>query len=75
MKTTYKITPAHSGTDSKEIEKAKRHFRKMLNTGDIWNQVSPQIDIQFSDVNYDITARFFNQAGKEVCNPVSLTKN
>lgn len=70
--TRYKITAAHSGTDTKEIEKAKRHFRKILNAGDTWNQVTSQINIQFNDINYEITASFFNEAGQEVCNPLLI---
>lgn len=72
MKTTYKITEAHSGTDSKEIAKAKKHFRKMIKSGDVWGQITPVINIQFSDINYSINAKFVNQAGQEVCQPAQI---
>lgn len=72
MKTTYKITPAHSGTDSKEIAKAKRHFRKIVKSNTYYGQLTQVINVQFSDINYNITACFFNEGGQEICEPVII---
>jgi hypothetical protein len=68
MRTTYIITEAHSGTSKKEIQKAKRFFR----TTEKFGQITEKINIRFSDINYCITASFYNEAGIEICNPAMI---
>ena len=60
MKTNYTIKKAHSGTTEKEIEKAKRIFRKMRKLGILYGTTidSNEIIIEFEDINYNITATF-----------------
>ncbi len=72
MKTTYKISPAHSGTSSKEIAKAKRHFRKMVKENNVYGQLTQNINIQFTDINYSLNATFHNEGGQEVCNAAQI---
>lgn len=62
----YIIIPAHSGTTIGEIEKAKRVFRKMRKEGKV-SQESADVQIEFSDTNYKITAIFTNPVGQEIC--------
>lgn len=70
--TNYKITEAHSGNSEKEIQKAKRHFRKMKKKGIIYGEITDTINIQFRDVNYSVCADFVNEFGQEVCPSVEV---
>lgn len=66
--TTYKIIEAHSGTNNQEIEKAKRHFRKMRREKRIYSTITDHIiTIRFNDNNYVISAEFHNEFYQEVC--------
>ena len=58
MKTTYKVIEAHSGTNEKEIAKAKREFLKRSKTGEFGDARGETIEIHFYDVNYCITAEY-----------------
>lgn len=64
--TKYTITPAHSGTNEKEIQKAKRFFRDQVKK-ETYNTITDTINIRFEDINYTITASYYNEAGQEVC--------
>lgn len=69
----FKIVPAHSGTESTEIAKAKRHFAKENNLGNIWaSALGEPIEIAFDDTNNHITARFNNCMGQEICPPCGI---
>jgi len=58
MKTTYKVIEAHSGSNEKEIKKAKREFLKGVKSGDIKDFRGEEIELHFSDVNYCITVEY-----------------
>lgn len=54
---SYVIQPAHSGTSEKEIARAKREYLKGVKSGRMIN--TDRVLIRFSDVNYEVTARFY----------------
>ncbi len=62
----YSVIPAHSGTSEQEIRKAKRQFLIMLNHGEIYGIISNKIQIRFLDVNYKITAEYYNENGEKI---------
>jgi len=59
MKYSYEVTEAHSGTSAKEIAKAKRLFLENVKSG-LFVPYMDKIGIVFSDVNYVITATFYD---------------
>jgi len=56
MKTKFKVIEAHSGTDSKEIAKAKREYRKQVEKG--MTPLFENVELHFSDENYKIRCTF-----------------
>jgi hypothetical protein len=64
MKNSFTVQEAHSGTSSKEIEKAKRLFREKVKSGE-FTPYTDDIKIVFSDVNYEIWADFYDNLEEE----------
>jgi len=58
MKRKYKIIEAHSGNSAREIRAAKNEFRKGVKDGRFDD--CQNVTIKFKDVNYAITAEFYN---------------
>lgn len=63
----YQVIESHSGTNQKEINAAKRRFRRLMNNGQVHGLIYNQtVVIRFEDVNNQITAHYENLNGEEI---------
>jgi hypothetical protein len=68
----YIIKQAHSGTSKKEVEKAKRLFRKAVQEGKVFGAITNNIVITFEDVNNIIWANYKDEFGATILDPQKI---